>query len=604
MTLNMTLLTPAAIYQSSDFRLTDPNSQKVIRDESVKTVILRYQRFSGFVTYTGVGAWGNIDISTMIVNWLGSAKANSLAEVATILETEGTRLLNKVRRATRKRFPHTFTLAGFEDQRVRAYVISNFEDCFGRTTHPAAATLSTTKRELRKGSSPVVIVTGQPSSVPSATRRSLCQLAIRKPDDGGLIRTHMQSINAVAASTRAACGAVSQDSAVISFRSDGLGLIQLSEDRISGPKSIPVVIDGIDERRLLLEAMASIGLDFTEARLQNSTFATIPPLGPIAEVPSTCRFSVIRPTVSAGYDVEEIQSAEFDTLSANDINDEVQVVGTGRLERTTPWRTSVPWTFSDSAVFNLGFQGSAISINNQGGVSINVNQPGSCAGQLTGNTLNIFQLTGRAIEEVDATSSNAVANNIYGYVTGSVCTQSGNNKRAALFHASHEPLVLIEPGARFGTQAVDINDEGQVVVIGSFAPSVVRTIIWDPTKDDWRFIDYGKEGVRAVSINNQGAIVGYAAGTAVIYEPGSSWRELGTEHGWYPKDVNDSGDTVGIVSQNGYLRPWLRLASGEIILLPFVDRHNTEALAINNNRDVVGGAHADHGGHALIWRHP
>ena len=55
MTLNVTVLTQAIIYQSADFRLTDLETGDFITDSSAKTVNLIFPSWNGFVTYTGVG---------------------------------------------------------------------------------------------------------------------------------------------------------------------------------------------------------------------------------------------------------------------------------------------------------------------------------------------------------------------------------------------------------------------------------------------------------------------------------------------------------------------------------------------------------------------
>jgi hypothetical protein len=112
MTLNITVLTPVAIYQSADFRLTDPSDASFIRDESAKTVILRYMSWSGFVTYTGIGSYNRVHLSEMVADWLTGIHAPTMADVAASIQREGTRLIKEVERRNRIRFRHTFTLAG------------------------------------------------------------------------------------------------------------------------------------------------------------------------------------------------------------------------------------------------------------------------------------------------------------------------------------------------------------------------------------------------------------------------------------------------------------------------------------------------------------
>ena len=88
----------------------------------------------------------------------------------------------------------------------------------------------------------------------------------------------------------------------------------------------------------------------------------------------------------------------------------------------------------------------------------------------------------------------------------------------------------------------------------------------------------------------------------MICEQNGEWQALGTSDGWSPQAINDLGDVVGIVMQGSLFQPWLRLATGEQFLLPFVMGHTTDPKAINNAGVIVGTAQADHGGHAVIWR--
>jgi hypothetical protein len=52
MTLNITLLTRSRIYQSADFRLSDPVTKRVVPKDSTKLVRVQYESFNGFITYT------------------------------------------------------------------------------------------------------------------------------------------------------------------------------------------------------------------------------------------------------------------------------------------------------------------------------------------------------------------------------------------------------------------------------------------------------------------------------------------------------------------------------------------------------------------------
>jgi hypothetical protein len=142
-------------------------------------------------------------------------------------------------------------------------------------------------------------------------------------------------------------------------------------------------------------------------------------------------------------------------------------------------------------------------------------------------------------------------------------------------------------------------------VLANVRPSGARSILWNFLDNTWSYVGDQSADVRPVALTNDGCALGVLRGNgvlAVICNPGGDWEPLGTPIGWDPRDINDRGDTVGALSQVGLSRPWLRLATGEQLLLPYVIGHNTDTTAVNNAGNIVGTAHADHGGHAVIWR--
>ena len=122
MTLNITLVTPAAFTNGLIFDLRQGGTR------SAKTVVLQFPAWSGFVTYTGLGVLDGKYVSEFVADWLGDSQIRSMWEVAACLQSEGQRLLADAGWTGER---HTFTLAGFEDGAVRAFVISNFEDSYG-----------------------------------------------------------------------------------------------------------------------------------------------------------------------------------------------------------------------------------------------------------------------------------------------------------------------------------------------------------------------------------------------------------------------------------------------------------------------------------------
>jgi hypothetical protein len=605
LTLNITLLTPVAIYQSADFRLTDPADASLIRDESAKTVVLQYMSWAGFVTYTGIGSLEGENLSEIVAGWLTDVHNPSMSEVAALIEREGTRLIKELERRNRQRFQHTFTLAGFEDGLARAFVISNFEDCFGRT-RPTESSLTTTTRELDAGSNAIVIVTGRPKAVPNTEKRVLRKLAVLNPLDGGLIRSRMQALNALASESPESEDSVSEDCAVISFRFDGFGKLQPSQSADTGPKHIPIIFHGFNQHKMIVEAMANLGLDMSNAQMGNATFVSTHAPGPAGSLQSTCTFPVKEAGSSGGYEILEITGSDFEPLFAYDVNEAGQVVGTGRDEQKVPWTTQIPWIMQGNQVSRLGYVGSAWAINGDGLiVATPASDPNQNAALYANGSIIALPIVGPDAASVGGTRVSGTAINSNGIVAGSVCTQTGHNMNAAAFQEAEPPKVLTDLHAPFGTRAVDINDQNQVLVLVNSSPPGVRSVLWNLEDNTWSYVGGSAANVTPVAITNGGLVLGTTAdgaSRAVVCEQDGEWQPLGTSDGWSPLAINDLGDVVGLVAQGGLFQPWLRTAAGEEFLLPFVMGHNTDPKAINNAGVIVGTAQADHGGHAVMWR--
>ena len=601
LTLNITLLTPIAIYQSADFRLTDPADGSLITDESAKMAILQYPSWSGFLTYTGLGSCYGRHLSDIVAEWLTGMHGSSMAEVAARLEQNGTSLLNQVRKPNGERFKHTFTLAGFEDNAVRAFVISNFEDRYGRTRLFVDGRLTSTNLDLGAESKAAVIVTGRPKAVPNVERHTLSRLATIRPEDGGLIRRHMHKMNAKASTLHVSGNSVSRDCAVVSFHIGGLGKLQMGIE--GGPRQIPMILNGVNTTALIAE----LEVDMSNAKMGDATFVSISPQGPGTTVPSNCKFPVEDTDSSGGYEIVEVTGDDFFPTYAYAINDAGDVVGTGREEDVVPWFKNVPWIMRNGQVAKLDYHGHAFAINNGRRIAA---MPEGVYGDgvaiYSDGTLFVFPIFGPDVASVAATrSSGGGAINSDGIVAGNVCTQTGQNMRAAVFRESQPPMVLVEPAAKQGSRAVDINDRGQVLVLANVATFEARSILWNIEDNTWSYVGGDNADVLPVSVTNDGLVLGSTRGEgalAVICKPGGTWEPLGTSDGWTPSAINDTGDAVGTFTQDGLLRPWLRLATGEHLLLPYAIGHHTEPKAINDVGDIVGTAQADHGGHAVVWR--
>ncbi len=608
MTLNVTILTPATIYQSADFRLTE--SGKLITDRSAKSVVLTYSTWTGFVTYTGLGSWPNSGkaLSDWVAEWLADGKQRSMAEVADRLADEGTKLLTIVQRRTGRQLPHTFTLAGFEAGFVRAFIISNFEDCFGTVREPPDVQLTVTTRQLRAGSKATVIVTGCKPAVPTGDRRQLSALAAKYPADGGRIRRRMEALNARAAAAVASGGVISQDCVVLSFRADGSGVLHLNNEAAEVPLQFPHITYGMNLAQTMNNALRSLGVDPAQIRLVQGGFASSHSSGPPSVSTASCPFAVAVADPTSGYSIHEVTSPGLDFITPNDINDSGQVVGTGQ-SRTQP---NIPWMMQNGQLTRLNYIGFAVSINNHGQVTGTLqSEQGERATVYERGLLTELPLYHGEPGVFAGTDSSASAISANGTVAGSVRSRTEErgrpNTRAAVFRSEQPPTVLMELKAEFGSNAVDINERGQVLVVASPAIFDARSILWTPQDGSWLNVGNQTANVSPIALTDEGLVLGKARNnrakpSVVICRPGGDWERLGIDESWEALDINNQGDVIGWAWVDRIQRPWLRLASGQIIWLPYVIEHHTTPRAINNHGQIIGSAVADHGQHAVIWQ--
>ena len=605
MTLNVTVLMPIIIYQSADFRLTDFNTGELITDRSAKTVALTYWSWDGFITYTGVGRWRDRDVSNMVAEWLTGRPELSMAEVANIVEAKGTALLRDYERFY-PRQRHTFTLAGFEDGQAQAYVISNFEDCFGSSRNVIDNHLTTTSRALRRGAKATVIVTGRKSAVPVGDRRVLGSVAAKYPGDGLRIRRRMEVLNAAAACRSQ--GRVSADCVVLSFRPDGTGAMQLNRDAVEAPPEFPHISNGIDVNRQVMDSLRGIGLDTSQLRTLQGGFVSSIPSRSVATPTAPCQYAIIDPNPANGYHLSEITTDEFELMSARKLSDRGEVVGTGRSGPGQP--EDIPWSWFNGQVSRLDYTGRATAVDEGGQVVVVLQEPGTEQATLYSGAKLIAPPVYQGQRGTFAsTSSSASAINSFQTMVGEVrgeAGQGGPSLRAAMFRVGQPTVILEGSAAESECRAVDINEHGQVLVNANPAIFDARSVLWNPEDGSWTYVGDETTNVYPIALNDDGMVLGqarneYGQPVAVICRPGGRWERLDTDDGWIAADINNRGEVIGRAMIDRLDRPWLRRPTGQIVLLPYIAEHNHLPTAINNFGQIAGGAGADHGWHAIVW---
>ncbi len=572
MTLNITVLTPNTIYQSADFKLTDFDTGEPQPDPSPKTVKLTFSSWWGFITYTGVGKWRDRDVSSLIVDWLTGADPElNMADTAQIVQAKGAELLQDYERFYPRR-RHTFTLAGFEGDQARAYVISNFEDCYGHSRSTLDDHLTVTTRSIRRGTKATVIVTGYKSAVPPNKRRLLGRLAANYPDDGLRIRRRMAELNAEAAPNTQ--DKVSEECVVLSFRIDGTGIMFVSGDATEVPQRFPHIMYGVNTSQVVMDALEEMGVDPSQGRMiQVASFSGRS--GPRTTSPAPCRYAIVAPDLSAGYRASEIPSTDFELMRPVDINNRGQVIGTGRSGPTQP--LDIPWSWRGGQLDRLNFTGMAKAVNGAGQVAAVFQVSGRPRAALyQGDTL--IELAPHYDESGVSTDTGSVAtaiNNagtIAGHVQRVAEERSSTAVRAAIFHDGQPAIALEVLPDEYDCQAIDINEEGHVLVVTMPALFEGRCILWDPADGSWSYVGDETTSVFPVALNDDGVVLGQAK--------------------------NAHAQPVAVICID---RPWLRRPDGEVVLLPYLTDHGTTPDVINNLGQIVGAAGTDNCWHAIFW---
>jgi probable HAF family extracellular repeat protein len=146
------------------------------------------------------------------------------------------------------------------------------------------------------------------------------------------------------------------------------------------------------------------------------------------------------------------------------------------------------------------------------------------------------------------------------------------------------------------SEALDINERGQIVGDAENSSGVMRAVIWDPNTTTPRDLGFGSGSSRAVKINERGQIAGDGSGEGYFLD-GVELIRLGSLGGGKTSvaGMNESGMVIGTSATSAgeiHAFIWSR-GSGmrDLGTGPFgAARVGSTAVAINERGDVVGVA--------------
>jgi hypothetical protein len=601
MTLNVTVLTLERIYQSGDFRLTDPVTGDPVRNNSLKVVTIQNREFTGIVTYTGVGEWpSGRDTSAVLVDWLAEIGDIPLDEVAAGLATRASTWIREISRSTgKRRRKHTFVLAAFSGGLASVRVISNYEDTMARNDPEAGPGFFVSSREA--GARPIVIVTGMKNAVERHERRSIERLVRKHPGQHERIRNAIMQLNATAASSPKAREGISPECTVVSLGRDGRGMQQLT------PGSL-VETRGIAFGNCLPELSDLVGTAgaTANARLVSAAFVSGGPDIPEALPAQPCTLSKVASSDQV-HELTELSESSLVGSQARAINGAMTVAGYG-TPHNRPTETEL-WIWQpDTGVIKLPM---AVTGGGEFGVVLNDSGTLAAGERDSDGYLRAVVWDGHQVNRLDkshARDSGVRALNEGGTVAGWIWLDPADrtrlHQRPSIWRPGEETEVLANIPGQWG-QAIGINSEGTSLIgvhreawFDNFPMLWMNDGRLRPIAESRRVIPVGITDDRQVFgfVNTSS---GYPE--SLVSVDGGDWQSLGIASGWRIDAVSRNGWVAGSFVDDGFERPWVRSPSEEVTELSYFRYHHCRVSSVSSIGDVAGYASTDHGSHAILW---
>jgi hypothetical protein len=153
MTLTVTIINQHGIWQSSDFRLTDPKTGKSVDEYSMKQMAFRCRDGAFLLTYAGAGSVHNIDFSDWIRQF-SRGESRTVDETLIFIRERATADLGKILQKQKVR--HMFSIGAFLMGVPWIVQIRNFNVAAERGVEPVDAEFHTIAQKIPENSGAVV----------------------------------------------------------------------------------------------------------------------------------------------------------------------------------------------------------------------------------------------------------------------------------------------------------------------------------------------------------------------------------------------------------------------------------------------------------------
>lgn len=602
MTLNITVISPSAIHQSADFQISktekDASGNWVeLQPNSTKILPLRYQKWSGFVTYCGIGLWSGKRTDQYVVEWLADLAPNNATfrDVVETIRVRGSNWLGGINRGRKEKFGHSFVLAGFEAGLPMYAIVSNIQSLTEYFRSPSAELLS----DVRATKDLHVFITGIPGAVPENSQSRLKAL-VRSGATANVIRFEMANVNRIASESSESKNGISTACLAYSIDAHGAGHGEVHGD-VQGPVMPRIVLNGVDMSAKLAEVLKSI----PNAKLVQAAYATTQSNQVDLQERIECRPEF---KTNESCAIEEIGAINDYWMSLQAINDNEWIVGQMRNPLNTNPQAFV--RIPGRGITGLGTFGGpfshAFSVNDKNQVVGSAHLDHEVVhGYLWDESTGMLDLgTLGGIRSVARDINN------YGQVVGESFVEASaprqETERAFLWSASAGMINLGESFESW-SKAVAINDHGVVIGWRQRGHSVCG-FAWSQERGATDIV--GPSRFYPTAINDDGLVVGEGDDTAgkrraFTWTQEGGLKQLAVPDEFHPSDVDAYGNVLG----NVYSRPWQKpgiydTARERYLELPAAYNHQTYVKALNRSGTIIGAANtgSTKHSHALIWR--